>query len=720
MPSSEMNVAGNMSNITNMTNRTNTTAANATAVKAVAATLTGMDLIKTIPSTFQLYFTLVIIVLVLILLAFDKGPPHHVMLMAVVILWNVDLFNYKGKAILTVNEALAGFSNTSMITVGALFVTIAAVDKCRIVNFLANRALGQSGQLWASAKLQVLAFVLSAFTNNIPMQALLTPIVCDWCRSRQFPSSKFLLSLDYANIGGGMLATIGTSTNLVVNGLLTSAGVKQFSFFEPAYVALPLGVLSILWMLLMHRFLPNNSEVFLKSVRDRSDEMVTAFELNPESSLVGHKVSEVITLCGVQRQELLKIVRQRIAPEVLRVSTDESRTPIRQKPSKKINWSSLKTFFTGKEKPEQYMLVSTSAAELGFDHFASHGPELIDLSEPSPDELAEGGDTFFFTMRRETIIDVVNYSSHTLLVSNEFAVKQFFGKSVYKYVILGPKSPLVGSPVRTGAKLLDGLYNVGLIAYQEDDSVLSKEKQTGDIEHLPGERHFVAGDRLLLLAPEKTEFPKGHFVNVDSLSEKKKTSWFYDFFPLLMFIGGITWASFDENAMVRVAVFMFCGMVLGGWIKTDDVVNIMNWDILILIGSSIALGTALSNSGIASALAVLVRAAGLGPQGALFLLTTVVILLNEIVTNNAAATLGIPLAIALTKELKLPSYRSYAMAVLLGGSAAYACPIGYATHMMVIAPGNYTFKDFLKFGTMLDIIYIVGITVILPWIYPLE
>ena len=60
------------------------------------------------------------------------------------------------------------------------------------------------------------------------------------------------------------------------------------------------------------------------------------------------------------------------------------------------------------------------------------------------------------------------------------------------------------------------------------------------------------------------------------------------------------------------------------------------------------------------------------------------------------------------------------MAVMIGGSAAYACPIGYATHMMILGPGNYTFMDFFKFGTTLDILYVAGVTVLLPWIFPLE
>lgn len=342
-------------------------------------------------------------------------------------------------------------------------------------------------------------------------------------------------------------------------------------------------------------------------------------------------------------------------------------------------------------------------------------------SNMSPTEIGQAGDTFMLTLRKESIIDAVACAKHHLLISSKPAVKQICSKSHFLVATVGVSSPLVNTPVRLGAKLVSSLYDVGLVAFcSESYESPTPDEEVGDQAPSPKDAQIRAGDKVILLAPARTELPKGEFLSVTHLASLKKPVWFYDIIPLLGFIAGVSWASTDESAMVRVSVVMFCTMVLGGWIKTDEVRHIMKWDILILIGASIALGTALSNSGIASALAILVRAAGLGPQGALFLLVTVVVLLNEIVTNNAAATLGIPLAIALTKELGLPSVRPYAMAVLVGGSAAYACPIGYATHMMVMGPGNYTAWHFVKFGTMVDIIYIVGVTVIVPWIYPLS
>ena len=104
-------------------------------LKVVATTTLKPSRIKDIPSTFQIWFTLCVIVIVLVVLAINKGPPQHVMFMAVLTLWNVDVvYHYPGKKILDVTQALASFGNSSMITVGGLFVVIVAIERARVVN----------------------------------------------------------------------------------------------------------------------------------------------------------------------------------------------------------------------------------------------------------------------------------------------------------------------------------------------------------------------------------------------------------------------------------------------------------------------------------------------------------------------------------------------------------------------------------------------------------
>jgi di/tricarboxylate transporter len=128
---------------------------------------------------------------------------------------------------------------------------------------------------------------LSAFINNTPLVAMLVPALKDWCRRHNFPSSKLLLPMNYAVILGGTCTLIGTSTNLVVHGLLIEKGYGGFSFFELGRVGIPISIVGIAAMtLVLHRFLPKRREV-LEALGERTREFVVEMKVNSEYSHIG-------------------------------------------------------------------------------------------------------------------------------------------------------------------------------------------------------------------------------------------------------------------------------------------------------------------------------------------------------------------------------------------------------------------------------------------------
>ena len=149
----------------------------------------------------------------LALLLTGKGAPDVVLLGAVLVLLIA--------GVITPAEALEGFSNTGMITVAALFVVAAGLRETGGVTLLANLLLGRP-RTDRGALLRLVPPVLagSAFLNNTTIVAALMPAVNDWARRSGVPSSKLLLPLSYAAILGGLITLIGTSTNLVVAGLV--------------------------------------------------------------------------------------------------------------------------------------------------------------------------------------------------------------------------------------------------------------------------------------------------------------------------------------------------------------------------------------------------------------------------------------------------------------------------------------------------------------------
>jgi len=230
---------------------------------------------------------------------------------------------------------------------------------------------------------------------------------------------------------------------------------------------------------------------------------------------------------------------------------------------------------------------------------------------------------------------------------------------------------------------------------------------------------FSSGDVALLLAPNSEKLPARDFLLVTEIASLPEPTNWYDYVPLAAFGVGLALTILAGVHMARVALTLSVGCVLGGWVRPREVREAVDWSLLILIGSALGLAQAVQSSGLSAEAAKLVLDAGLPPSGAVALLFFLVMVVTELVTNNAAAALGLPLAIDLAKALGMPSPRPLAMAVMLAASTSYACPIGYATNLMVLGPGGYTFADFLRVGLIMDLIYLVGCSIVLPFVWPL-
>ena len=161
--------------------------------------------------------------------------------------------------ILTPQEAFAGFSNSAPLAVGALFVVAAGVQATGALAFTDRLLFRTGGSVGAvTARLMLTAAVLSAFLNNTPLVAMLMPRVQAWCERAGVSPSKLMIPLSYAAIVGGMTTLIGTSTNLLVAGLMDDAGVPGFGMFDLTLVGAPAAIAVIAYFVVVgHRTLPD-------------------------------------------------------------------------------------------------------------------------------------------------------------------------------------------------------------------------------------------------------------------------------------------------------------------------------------------------------------------------------------------------------------------------------------------------------------------------------
>ena len=231
------------------------------------------------------WFTVSLVLFLVGLLTFTRVSPDIILSAGLTLLL---VFG-----ILSPEEAFSGFANPGVITVGILYIVVAGLQETGGVHWLSQRLLGKPKSL-ADAQLRLMAPVtlVSAILNNTPVVAMLIPAVNDWARRHQLSVSKLMIPLSYAAILGGTCTLIGTSTNLVVNGLLVSrAGLPSLGMFSLAWVGLPTVLIGFGFILLAGRWLlPDNASKtrWLDNPKEYSVEML----VEAEGPLVGQTIED--------------------------------------------------------------------------------------------------------------------------------------------------------------------------------------------------------------------------------------------------------------------------------------------------------------------------------------------------------------------------------------------------------------------------------------------
>lgn len=187
------------------------------------------------------YITFAVILAVLAALAWGRIPADVILMGAVLILLLT--------RVLEPAEALVGFANPGVITVAVLYIVAAGLKETGAVQWLAHLMLGKpTTQRGAYARLTFPVGALSAFLNNTTVVAMMLPAVQEWSARLRIPVSKMLIPLSYMAILGGTATLIGTSTNLVVDGLLQSERDVSLGMFDLAAVGVPLTIAGALFL----------------------------------------------------------------------------------------------------------------------------------------------------------------------------------------------------------------------------------------------------------------------------------------------------------------------------------------------------------------------------------------------------------------------------------------------------------------------------------------
>lgn len=600
----------------------------------------------------DLIITGIILTAALLLFIWNKFPSDLVALLVVAALGLT--------GVLTTAEAFSGFSRSAVITIIAIFVLSEALQRTGVTEQVGNILLkvGGRSELRLVAVVMAAGAFLSLFMNNIAAAAVLLPAVSGAAKRAHVNTSRLLMPLAFSTILGGM-ATLFTTSNIVLNSILHDNNIEGFSVYDFLPVGVPLVVAGILYIALIgRRSLPGDSPI------DRT--------LAPEASGKGdlveaYKLGENLFRARIPENSFLN--GKTIAECTLREDFDVSVVAI--------------------ERSGKKILDPTPMTELNV------GDVLV----------LEGSEDDF---RSRDVEPLMEY-----LPESEWRESDLESRSIeIVEAMIAPRSRLIGKSLRE-AHFRDR-YGLSVLAIWRGDQEMFTdladiELMFGDALLLQGSREKIAvakddPDLILLVSDEETEI---------TVPGKGRAA-------LMIFIATILFAIAVPDLTAAIVLGGALAMMLTGIISTEQAYSSIGWKSVFLVAGMLPMGIALTKTNAAGLAAVNILDI-FGGHGSLLLLAgllIVTVVFTQLINGAVAATIIGPIAIQIAQQSGVDP-RAMVMGVAMATSMAFITPLSHAVNVLVMSPGGYGFRDYLRVGIPLTVILFIVVMVFLPTFWTL-
>jgi len=599
--------------------------------------------------TAEAWMAVGVVAAVIVALLLDRFSPDLVLFLALTALLLA--------GVVTIEEALAGFANPAVLTIAALFIVSAAVRNTGLLDRLCRmgfKADGSEPGRLTRLMLPVTAF--SAFLNNIPLVLVLTPVITGFVKKRGLAASKLLIPLSYAAIFGGMCSLIGTSTNLIVDGMMRERGLSGMGMFEIAAVGVPLALLGWVFMVGVGRHLLPARRTPMERVAGEYRDFVAEMRLEPGSPLAGRTVQEA----GLRHLKGLFLT------EIERDGTVIA--PV--EPTERL---------AGGDR-----LVFVGAVDTLLE--LQKLPGLVPAAKPHYDFLKEHDG-------RLRLVEAVVSKSSPLV-----------GRSIREAAFRTRYDAVVIAVHRNGERVRGKIGDVVLrsgdtLLIECGDSFVSTWYDSPDF-YLVSDVQEAAGAR-----PKRwwlVPIVVGLMVAAAAAG------------PYLPEVGG------SQVSMVHASVLAAALLIMTGCVTRGQARQSIGWQVLIVIACALGVARAIEKTGAADVLASHVVGwfepfGAVGVLAGIYLFTTI---LCEVVTSKAAVAIVMPLALAAASQASADP-RPFAFAAAVAACASFVLPVGYQTNLIVFGPGGYRTWDFVRVGLPLKILVGVAAVALIPLIWPL-
>lgn len=608
-----------------------------------------------------MWFTLGLISCAIVMYSIDKISlelTSIVVLSALLLFFHLfPLTNPSGEIILSTTKLFTGFANPALIAVISLLIVGQAVVQTGALNEIANVIVkvSRNNALISIGMSLLVVMLISAMLNNTPVVVIFIPILAAIAKHYEISVSKIMIPLSYSAILGGMTTLIGSSTNLLVSGTMEEMGLVPLKFFDftiPGLVMASVGLLYVLFI--APKLLPDRASLAKEMVGNDERKFIAQIEVERNADFVGKKVED------------------NNFPDYKDIS-------IRM--IQRGEHAYLPPF-------EEYMtlqpmdIVVVSAKRQDIADLLSKQPSAILQNTPGAKDITSDDDEGAGEIQSDTSM---------------------------AEVIITPSSRMVGR----------NLEQVGF-HHHHHCVVLGIQRQSRIIRSRLTEIRLAAGDVLLVMGKRKDIFTLQE--SKDMLLLEWSTQEIHSgrkAIPASIILAGVVGLSAVDIVPITISAFIGAtAAILTGCLNLRQAKRAIDSQIVLIVATSLALGAAMQATGGAHYIATVIidifaGASAVTLMSVLFLL---MVMLTNVLSNNASAVLFTPIAIGMAQELGVP-HMMFVMAVIFACNCSFITPIGYQTNLLVMGPGHHKFSDFMRSGLPLALLMWITYTLFAPWYF---
>lgn len=619
----------------------------------------------------EAWLTLGIIALLAIGLVRGVAGPDTILLGGMTILIALGVFS---DAFPRASEAVRGFGNEAVVTIGVLFVIAEGLSRTGAMELITRSLLGRPKSVrGAQARMLPTVMGLSAFLNNTPLVAMFIPVTNDWCKKTGLSPSKLLIPLSYAAIMGGSCTLIGTATNVFVSGMVQSAQAGgealgpiigggdapgsstlrapiELGMFTISLVGVPAALIGLGYLLLLSdRLLPERRGgvgAFADDQGDAGRRFTVEMMVTADAPFIGKSVEEA----GLRNL------------------------------------------------PGAYLVE----IDRGGERLVAVGPE----------QTLHVGDRLIFAGVVDSVVDLQKIRGLVPATDEVFKLNDPRPNRRLVEAVVSPRHPMVGQTIREGG--FRNRYSAAVIAAHRGGQRLNQ--RLGDVR-------LQAGDTLLLDTHPRfvtQQRNRQDFILVSTVEGSEAARHERAWVALGLLIAMVLLTTLTPMKLVTAALLAGGGMILTGCCTPDQARQAINWRVLLAMGGALGIGAALESTGAAVSVAqqLVDGFAPLGPVAILAAVYLAAMALTSLIGPIGTVALMFPVAKAAALSAGL-NFEPFAITLMMTAAASFATPTAYQTNLMVYGIGGYRFADYVRVGLPLNLLVMAVTLTIAPIVWPL-